>query len=91
MIGTEPQLVIYDRVSNINMVRGTVAKSQKLPRCSARAERIAVAGGGQVLTQYGSYRALLPLPNSGSKKELQCQGIQSITGPIKRYRKLSRS
>ena len=35
--------------------------------------------------QFGSYKALLPLPNSGSKRELQCQGIQSITGPIKRY------
>ena len=67
------------------MIRGIVAENQKLPGCSARAERIAVAGGGQVLTQYGSYKSLLPLPNSGSKKELQCQGMQSIMGPIKRY------
>ena len=37
------------------------------------------------MTQYGSYKALLLLPNSGRKKELQCQGIRSITGPMKRY------
>ena len=48
MIGSEPHLVMYDQGSNFNLIRSTVAENQQLQRISTRAERIAVAGGGQV-------------------------------------------
>ena len=83
MIGSTPHLVMYDRGSNINLVRGKVAETQELQMISNRAVRITVAGGGQVSAQFGSYKT--QLSNSGRKRELICQGIQEITGQFKKY------
>ena len=77
--------MIYDRGSNINLIRGQVAETQELQMISNRAERITVAGGGQVSAQFGSYKTQLRLSNSGRKRELICQGIQEITGRVKKY------
>ena len=85
MIGSTRHLVMYDRRSNINLIRGKVAETQELQMISNQAKRIAVAGGGHVLTHFGSYKTQLRLANSGTKRELVCQGIQEIMGRLKKH------
>ena len=85
MIGSNPLLVMYDRRSNINLIRDRVAKTQELQRISNQAGRIAVAGGGHVSAHFGSYKTQIRLANSGARKELICQGIQEITGRLKKH------
>ena len=53
---------------------------------SGRAGRIKVAEEGYISTNYnGSYRTQLGHSRSGRKVELRCQGIQEITGPLKKH------
>lgn len=85
MIGSNPHLVMYDRGSNTHLIRGEVAETQELLVISGRAGRIKVAGGGYISTNYGSYRARLGHSRSGRKVELNCKGIQEITGHLKKH------
>ena len=85
MIGSNPLLVMYDRGSNINLICGKVAETQELQRISNQAGRIAVTGGGHVSAHFGSYKTQIRLANSGAKRELICQGIQEITGWLKKH------
>ena len=44
-----------------------------------------MAGEGHVSAHFGSYKTQIRLANSRAKRELICQGIQEITGRLKKH------
>ena len=77
-IGSTPRLVMFDRGSSSNLIAGELAEEENLEILSARAGRIRVAGGQQVSTYYGLYKAVVGPSNSGEYFYLNCQGISTI-------------
>ena len=85
MVGSTPHLVMYDGRSNTHMIRGEIAETQELQVLSGRAGRIYATGGGYMSTGFGSYKARLGPSRSGKQLELNCQGLQEITGPLVKH------
>ena len=73
---------MFDRGSSSNLIAGELAEEENLEILSARAGRIRVAGGQQVSTYYGLYKAVVGPSNSGEYFYLNCQGISTIAGDI---------
>ena len=85
MVGSSPQLVIYDRGSNTNMIRGEIAETEGLDILSARAGRIKVAGGDFISTGFRSYKTTLGPSRTWNFHNLKCQGIKEITGELMKH------
>ena len=66
---------MYDRGSISNLIAEELAEVENLKIISARARRIRVAGGQQISTDYGLYRAVVGPSNNGEYFNLNCQGI----------------
>ena len=85
MVGSSPQLVIYEWGSNTNMIQGEIAETEGLEILSARAGRIKVAGGDFISTGFGSYKTALGPSRTGNFHNLKCQGIKEITGELMKH------
>ena len=66
---------MYDRGISSNLIVGEIAETENLKILSAQAGCIQVAGGHQVPTDYGLYRAVAGPSVSGGYFGLNCQRI----------------
>ena len=82
MVGSSPQLVLYERGSNVNIITEEMVENKELEIVSARAGKIKVAGGDYVSTDFGTYKAVLGPSRSGEYYSLQCKGMKSIMGDL---------
>ena len=53
-VGSTPQLVFYNRGSNVNIIVGEVVENEELEIIYSQAGRVRVAWGHQVSTEYGT-------------------------------------
>ena len=70
---------MYDRGSSSNLIVGELAETENLKILSGC---IQVAGGQQIPSDMGLYRAILGPSVSGEYFNLNCQGITKIAGDI---------
>ena len=75
---------MYDIGLNTNLVTGTVARTENLELISTRPRRMTVAGGKTLTTKHGVYRARLGPSVTGEDKTIDCQGVNSITGSLRK-------
>ena len=85
MIGETSCLVFFDSGANTHLLDGSLAVSQKLQVTSSKPKRISVVGGTQIRTQYGSYRFNLGPTESGEFIELNCLGMDNVSGKFQEY------
>ena len=83
-MGGKPTLVMYDRGSNTNLVLGKIAQQGKMESISSEPKVMTVAGGHQLTTKYGSYRVEIGPYITGGDKFIDCQGVNSIVGNLKK-------
>ena len=83
-VGKKPQLVMYDRGSNTNLILGKVAQSGKMGIVSDRPRTMTVAGGQTLTTKYGEHRAEIGPSITGENRYLDCQGVNSIAGSLRK-------
>ena len=58
-VGSEPQLVMYDRGSNTNLIAGKIAETENMEIISNKPGKVKVAGRQSISTKYGVYSAVL--------------------------------
>ena len=83
-MGQKPQLVMYDRGSNTNLILGKVAQSGKMGIISNRHTKMTVAGGHTLTTKYGVYRAEIGPSIIGENMYIDCQGVNAIAGSLRK-------
>ena len=75
LIGDAECLVFFDSVSNAHLLDGSVAIKQGLEIMSIKPINIAVVGGSQIRTEYGSFRFNLGPNEDGVFIEMTCFGV----------------
>ena len=66
------------------MILGKVAQKGKMIIISDRPKLMTVAGGQMLTTRYGTYRAEIGPLITGGDRYLDCQGVNSIAGSLRK-------
>jgi hypothetical protein len=73
-------LMFYDSGANNNLVNNRVAVEAGFRLLSRNTIRFGVAGGGTVDSDCGQYAAILGPDRNGDYHDVECQGVDTITG-----------
>ena len=66
------------------MILGKVAQRGKMNIISDKPKLMTVAGGQTLTTRYGTYRAEIGTLITGGDRYLDCQGVNSIAGSLRK-------
>jgi hypothetical protein len=78
-------LTFYDSGANNNLVNSEVAVKAGFRLLSRNTIRFGVAGGGTVDSDCGQYAAILGPDRNGDCHDVECQGVDAITGVFPRF------
>jgi hypothetical protein len=78
-------LTFYDSGANNNLVNNRVALEAGFRLLSRNVIRFGVAGGGTVDSDCGQYAAILGPDRNGDYHDVECQGVDTITGVFPRF------
>ena len=81
-IGGTNHLIFFDRGANAHLVQGKRAVDAGFEITSSRPTFLTVVGGGNLMTEYGSYRFNLGPGAGGEYHEILCIGMDSVTSKI---------
>ena len=84
-IGSSDCMVFFDRGSNVNLIDGRLAESEKLEVISQKPSTLKVVGGEDVSTEYGTYKLTLGSNKSGKYHEIICHGMPQVTTSFNKY------
>ena len=84
-IGGTNHLIFFDRGANAHLVQGKMAVAAGFEITSSRPTLLAVVGGGNLKTEYGSYRFNLGPGAGGEYHEISCVGMDSVTSKFNKY------
>ena len=84
-IGSSDCMVFFDRGSNVNLIDGQLAESEKLEVISQKSSTLKVVGGEDVSTEYGTYKLTLGSNKSGKYHEIVCHGMPQVTTSFNKY------
>jgi hypothetical protein len=79
-------LTFYDSGANQNIVQAKLARDAGFLQLSAKPVTIAVAGGGEIVTEHGQYMAVLGPCIDGCSYSIDCQAVTQITHHFPRVR-----
>ena len=85
LIGDAECLVFFDSGSNAHLLDGSIAIEQGLQIMSRKPTNIAVVGGSQIRTEYGSFRFNLGPNEHGEFIEMTCIGMDNVSGEFELY------
>ena len=77
-VGLEPQLVMYDRGSNTNLIVGKLAEMENMKIVSNN------ESGWWTKYKCGVYKAVLGPSITGENRYLDCQGVNTIAGSLRK-------
>ena len=75
-------MIFFDRGANAHLVQGKMAVAAGFEITSSRPMSLTVVGGGNLKTEYGSYRFNLRPEAGGEYHEILCVGMDSVTSKI---------
>ena len=78
-IGGTNHLIFFDRGANAHLVQGKMAVAAGFEVKSSCPTSLTVVGGGNLKTEYGSYRFNLGPGAGGEYHEISCVGKDSVT------------
>ena len=84
-IGGSNQLIFFDRRANGHLVQGKMAVAAGFELTLSRPTSLMVVGGGNLKTEYGSYRFNLGPGVGGEYHEILCLGMDSVTSKFNKY------
>ena len=84
-IGSSKCLVLFDRGSNVNLIDGDLAEREQLKVVSNQSSGVMGIGGAETGSQYGRYKVILGSAKTGTFHELECCGMDEVTGKFSTY------
>ena len=84
-IGGNNQLIFFYRGANAHLVQGKMAVAAGFEITSSRPTSLTVVGGGNLKTEYGSYRFNLGPGSIGEYHEILCVGKDSVMSKFNKY------
>ena len=81
-IGAEDVLTFYDSGANVHLVEGSLAERVGFTVLDDKCVSIGVVGGGRIWTEYGQYACVLGPDANGHYHQIECQGLERITGCV---------
>ena len=84
-IGTSKCLCFFDSGANIHMISGELAEKERVKVLSQTPTVLKVVGGGEVVTDYGTYQLNMSTAGQSGYQSFLCHGLTEVAGPFDKH------
>ena len=84
-IGDSKVLCFFDSGANIHMISGELAEREKIRVISQNPTVLKVVGGGEVVTDYGTYQLNISTNADSEYQSFICHGLTDVAGPFDKH------
>ena len=84
-IGGSKCLCFFDSGANIHMISGELAEREKIKVISQSPTVLKVVGGGEVITDYGTYQLNMSTTDESDYQSFLCHGLTEVAGPFDKH------